>query len=113
MLQNALQKLSTEVGSADKKNKFVPVVGGFLINHVRENPEHAALIMADGKSIAGSLEAMKNEAKKQAVNGFGMLTDEEGFNVVLQYYGIDVPETPKMENIPPAVNFNIALEDLL
>jgi hypothetical protein len=113
MLQQALQKLQTEIGSVDKKNKYVPVVGGFLINHVRNNPEHASLILVDGKTVSGSLEAMKAEAKKQASDGVGVLTDEEGFNVVLKYFGVDVPDPVAPEPEPTARNFNVSLDDLL
>ncbi|WP_138756463.1 hypothetical protein [Paenibacillus sinopodophylli] len=111
MLQQALQKISAEIGSADKKNKYVPVIGGFLINHVRENPEHARLITADGKSIAGSLTAMQAEAKKHAVNGCGVLTDEEGFNIVLRYFGVTIPDLPIAALAP--VNFEVSLDELL
>lgn len=116
MLQLALQKISAEVGAADKKQRFVPVVGGFLMNHVRQHPEHAQLILVEGKTIAGSLDAMKAEAQKNAVNGCGMLTDEEGFNVVLRYYGATVEvkaAVPPVAAVAKPTNFSGSLDDLL
>ncbi len=110
MLQQALQKLNAEISSADKKHKYIPVVGGFLINHVRNNPDHANLIMAEGKTLAGSVQAMAAEAKKIAFQGCGVLTDEDGFNIVLRYFGIDVP---KKEPEPVAVGLNINVDDML
>jgi hypothetical protein len=90
MIQQALQKIQAEL--AEKPNeKYVQVVGGFLMRHLREHPEHAPQILADGKTIAGSLKAMREEAMKHQVNGVGVLTDEEGFSVVLKYFGCEVP----------------------
>ena len=112
MLQQALQKLTAEIAAVDKKNKYVPVVGGFLINHVRNNPEHAELILTEGKTIAGSLNAMQAEASKFVVNQCGVLSDEEGFNIVLKYYGVNVPEVaPAIAT--QAANFDLSLDDLL
>ncbi|MNI25923.1 hypothetical protein D3C73_796020 [compost metagenome] len=111
MLQQALQKIGTEI-SAEKKNKYLPAVGSFLINHLRNNPQDANKIMTEGKTIAGSLNAMKDEAKKNQDNGIGMLADEEAFNIVLKYYGVPVAE-PERGTIAKAVNFDISLDDLM
>jgi hypothetical protein len=110
MLQQALQKLQAEI-TGNPKNSYVQAVGGFLIKHVQSNPKNAALFIAEGKTIAGSLEAMKTEAQKKKSGNVGVLTDEEGFNIVLKYYGVKVPET-----VPPqatAASFDASLDDLL
>lgn len=109
-MKEALTKLQVEI-TTNSKNKYVQVVGGFLINHVRNNPEDAQLIMAEGKTIVGSLEAMKAEGKKNQSNGVGVLTDQEGFAVVLKYFGVKVPEVEPTPT-PPA-EFNVSLDDLL
>lgn len=109
MLQQALQKLQAEVG-ANAKDKMVQIVGGFLMNYVRNNPERAELIAAEGKTIKGSVKAMEDEARKQQVNQQAILTDEEGFTIVLKYYGV---ELPKPEPEPVAVGFNVDLDELL
>lgn len=106
MLQQALQKIQQEVGS-DAKNGVVQSIGGFLANYVRNHPEHAGLIAAEGKTIKGSYKAMEDEARRQRVN---MMTDEEGFAIILKYYGVDVP---KPEPEPAAVGFNVSVDDLL
>lgn len=108
MIQQAMQKIQAEI--AEKPNdKYVQVVGGFLINHVRSNPQDAELIMTDGKTIAGSLNAMREEARKHQSGGVGVLTDEEGFAIVLKYFGVNVSEKKQ----DPAADFNVSLEDLL
>lgn len=89
MLQQALQKLQQEIGEKSK-DTYVQHVGAFLIGYVRQHPEHAAFIIADGKSISGSLSAMKEEARKNQSNGVGVLSDEEGFAIALKHFGIPV-----------------------
>lgn len=112
MLQKAMQKLQAEIGAADKKHMYVPAIGGFLMQHLKEHPEHAELIAADGKSIAGSVNAMQEEARKIAVGGKAMITDEEGFVIVLQYYGIAVDQ-PAQEPDKQPVGLNLSVDDLL
>lgn len=112
MLQQAMKKLQAEISAADKKHKYVPVIGGFLMQHLKEQPEHAELIATEGKTIAGSLKAMQDEARKIAVGGAAMLTDEEGFAIVLKYFGIDT-EQPEQAPEPQVVGLNLSLDDLL
>lgn len=109
MLQQALQKIQSEV-AADPKNKFVAVIAKFLMDHVRTNPDDAEKILTEGKTILGSLDAMKEEAGKNQSGGVGMLSDEEGFAVVLKYYGVEVAQS---ESEPVAAGFNINVDDLL
>ncbi|WP_144940161.1 hypothetical protein [Paenibacillus sp. 32O-W] len=110
MIKEAIEKIQAEI-VADPKNRYVAVVGGFLRNYVREHPEHASLILAKDKTIAGSLNAMKEEAKKHKTNGVGILTDEEGFAVVLKYYGVNIPKPePTAAAVP---EFDVSLDDLL
>ncbi|NQX67957.1 hypothetical protein HQN90_17690 [Paenibacillus alba] len=111
MLQDALQKIGTEI-SAEKKNKYAPAVGSFLINHLRNNPQDAGNILTEGKTIAGSLKAMREEAQKNQDGGIGMLSDEEAFNIVLKYYGIHVNEKVPV-TMSKVANFDISLDDLM
>ncbi|OME05784.1 hypothetical protein BSK60_33100, partial [Paenibacillus odorifer] len=43
--------------------------------------------LAEGKTIAGALTAMKTEASKNKFDGMAMLTDEEGYAIALEYFG--------------------------
>lgn len=112
MLQQAMKKLQAEISAADKKHKYVPVIGGFLMQHLKEHPEHAELIAADGKTISGSLKAMQEEARKVAAGGTAVLTDEEGFAIVLRYYGIAASQ-PAQEPEKQPVGLNLSVDDLL
>ncbi|WP_281885624.1 hypothetical protein [Paenibacillus sp. YYML68] len=111
MLKEALNKLQAEV-TAKPKDKYVAVVAAFLMNHVRSNPQHAELILAQGKNIEGSVSAMKEEARKQQQNGVGVLTDEEGFATVLKYYGVAVVSQAAFAQSTAPATLNVSLDDL-
>ncbi|MGF6356140.1 hypothetical protein ABIE27_004055 [Paenibacillus sp. 4624] len=109
MIQQALQKLQKEMGE-NAKDDYVQHVGSFLTSYVRSHPEHAAFVLTDGKNIAGSLNAMKEEAKKKQSNGVGVLTDQQGFEIALKYFGVPVQE--EKSNEAPSI-LNASLDDLL
>lgn len=119
MLQEAINKLKTEMDQ-NKKNSYVQVVGGFLLQHLDNNPGAAENILVEDKSITKSLAEMKKEAEKKKVGNCAVITDQEGFTVVLKYFGIKgtVPAAPSVvaaAPAPPAVStgFDVKLEDLL
>lgn len=111
MLQQALQKLQTEV-AAKPKEVYIAAVGAYLIQYIRSNPDHSRLIMTNGKTIAGSLNACKAEAKKSQSNGVGMLTDDQTFKIVRKYFGIPVTEEAPPPPQAPAP-LTMSLDDLL
>ena len=86
MIDRARQKLATEM-EADK-NPYIHVVGHFLMTHLAKNPGDADKIRTKGKTIKGSLRHMESEACKKKVGNCAVLTDEEGFAIVLDYFGI-------------------------
>lgn len=128
VLENAKAKLRNEMGQ-NKNNTYIQVVGEFLLQYVESNPGAAERIMSTDKTIEKSLEVMRNEASKKKVGNCAVLTDQEGFAVVLKYFGIDgVPATSPIKatvgasnNKPmptaPAtknrIDFDLKLEDLL
>jgi hypothetical protein len=115
MLDNAVKKLTDEMEKA-QGNAYIQHVGAFLIGHINFHPDQAEKILAEGKTIQGSLAAMRDEAKKKQTGGCSVLTDQEGFEIVLKYYGID-RSAPASETAqaPPEKKqrFNISLDDLL
>ncbi|WGV57810.1 hypothetical protein QIH01_20275 [Brevibacillus brevis] len=121
MLSDAISKLDTEINGS-KDNPYIKVIGDFLIRHLETNPDDAEKIMAADKTIAKSLDAMKAEAKKKQRNGMAMLTDAEGFAIVLKYFGIKgAPATVQVKPTPapvvteaaPRNKFNVKLDDFL
>jgi hypothetical protein len=90
MLKEALTKLQAEITASPKK-QYLAVIGAYMMDRVRNHPEDVEKVMAEGKTLAGSLSAMKEEARKNQSDGCGFMTDEQGFAIVLKYYGVNVP----------------------
>lgn len=112
MLDKAIEKLKEEIDK-NKNNFYIQVVGEFLLQHLDSNPQDAEKVLTEGKTILKSLNEMKKEAEKKKVGNCAVLTDQEGFNVVLKYFGINAAATE-----PPIVkdantDFNLKFEDLL
>jgi len=116
MVNQAIAKIQTEMDAA-KNNSYVQVVGKYLLDHLKANPGSAEKIMAEEKTIAKSLDDMRKVAEKQRFGNCAVLTDAEGFAVVLKYFGIEaacnpitpVNPVPKKEVLP----FSVSLEELL
>ncbi|MET3831004.1 hypothetical protein ABIC86_002470 [Paenibacillus sp. DS2363] len=112
-MEAVIAKLRAEMDGTGT-NAYIKLIGDFLIGHVQVNPGTADQVMAADKTIAKSLLAMQAEAKKKAVGGMAMLTDEEGFAIVLSYFGlqgVSVPTPPQVE--VKASRFDVKLDDLL
>ena len=121
MVTKAITKIKTEM-EQNKTNSYVHVVGGFLLQHLDTNPQDAEKVMAEGKTVAKSLDEMRKVAEKSKVGNCAVLTDQEGFEVILKYFGIDGAVPAPAQAPPPVatqpaatldVVFDIKLEDLL
>ncbi|WP_339241363.1 hypothetical protein MKX40_10525 [Paenibacillus sp. FSL R5-0517] len=86
-MEAAIAKLQAEM-DVKGSNAYVKAVGKFVINHIQANPEEAEKVLDADKTIAKSLEVMKEQAKKKAVGGMSMISDAEGYAIVLKYFGI-------------------------
>lgn len=123
MIEKAIAKLKAEM--AKDKDGFVQVIGDFLIQHVKANPESAEKILTEGKTISKSLDEMASVARKKAVKGRATLSDQEGFEIVLKYFGIsgqakataeETISTPKVQEVRTVANdidFDVKLEDFI
>ena len=108
----AIEKLRSEM-EQNKNHRYIQIVGNFLVQYVTKNPSAAERILAEGKTIKDSLNNMKNEARKNQIEGCGVLSDEEGFAVVLKYYSITPAGMLVSSPAPAAVDFDVSLDDLL
>lgn len=86
-MQQAVEILRKEMESKD--NPYINIIGEYLINQMTSIPELIDLIKVNGKTIAGSIEEMKKVAKTKQAGGMAMLTDAEGFTIVLNYFGLN------------------------
>lgn len=123
MIAKAIEKLQSEM-TQNTTNPYIQVVGGFLLQHLAENPQDAEKILVADKTIAKSLGEMQKEAAKKKVGSCAVLTDQEGFAVVLKYFGIKgapvamvAPTAAPVSPVPtlekPTTSFDVRLEDLL
>jgi len=121
-MQAAIDKIRAEM-TANANNPYVQVVGTFLLQRLEANPQSAAGILDADKTIAKSLDAMRKEAEKKKVGNCAVLTDAEGFAVVLKYFGIEgavtaVPSTSplsqaSMTPVSHGSDFDVKLDDFL
>ena len=115
-MSEAINKIKTEM-EANKNNSYIQVVGGFLLQHLEVNPADAEKILTDDKTIAKSLDEMSKVAQKKKVGNCAVLTNQEGFEVVLKYFGIDTKPAPTVikpvQIVSKVDDFDIKLDDLL
>lgn len=123
MVSEAINKIKEEIKNGN--NPYITVIGEFLINHLEVNPGAAESILNKDKSIIQSLGEMKKVAEKKKVGNCAILTDEEGFAIVLKYFGIESQvikevkrEETKVINIKEYkkteyIDFDVKLEDFI
>ncbi|MCQ2009237.1 hypothetical protein NOM01_04415 [Sporolactobacillus sp. STSJ-5] len=120
MPNRAIDKIKAEMDK--EKNPYVQVIGQFLIGHLQVHPNDADKIADEKKTIMMSLKAMETEAQKKKVDNCGILTDAEGYEVVLKYFGIDGnpavqepanQEPTQKEQKSQADPFDVKLEDFM
>lgn len=119
--EKAIEKIDAEI-EKNKGNRAYEVIGEYLINLVTAHPEVSEKLMDEKKSLVGAYKEMKSKARKKAYKGCAVLTDEEGFEIVCDYYGIDYQprsglsavETKPAESVAkPKPKLDINLDDLL
>lgn len=115
MKEKAIKKLQDEMSK--NTNPYVQVVGNFLLQHLELHPEAAEKILASDKTVLKSLDEMRKEAEKKKVGNCAVLTDQEGFAIVLKYFGIEaagnIQSKPALAPKKPDIDFDVKLDDLL
>lgn len=84
MQAEAIAKLQSEINGSN--NPAVQAIGQFLLQHLEQHPEDAGCILNTDKTILKSLEAMRKVAEKKKVGNMAVLSDSEGFAIVLNYF---------------------------
>lgn len=123
----AREKLQSEM-TQNNINPMIQAIGGFLLGHLDANPDSAERILTTDKTIAKSLDEMRKAAEKKKIGNCAVLTDQEGFTIVLKYFGIKSTapataqvsspgvissSTPQAYATKSEIDFDIKLEDLL
>jgi hypothetical protein len=122
MLNKAIEKIKSEI-DVNKNNPYIQAVGELLLQHLQVNPSNAEKIVQEGKNIGQSLAEMRKAAEKKKVGSFAVLTDQEGFGIVLKYFGIESSITntvckvnepksdaPAIKEKKSEIEFNIELD---
>jgi hypothetical protein len=118
MLDQAIAKIKAEMDQ-NPNDAYIRIVGEFLIQRVTANLDDAGKILVKDKTVKKSLDSMRAEARKKQVGGCAMLTDAEGFAIVLKYFGIEpgsvqvAPVAPAVPPTSPKPAFDVRLEDFL
>lgn len=109
----AVAKIKAEM-EQNKDNAYIQVVGNFVLQHISDNPAAAEQIVTEGKTLKGSLDAMRKVAEGKKVGNMAVLTPEEGYKAVLEYFGIEAEAiAPAPRPQAPKVDFDVNLDDLL
>lgn len=108
MLNKAIKKINDEIEK--EKNPYVKVIGEYLLKVIADNEGAAEKILAADKTIMKSLEAMRKAAEKNKVGNMAMISDEEGFAIVLKYFEIK-QEKKKDINNKKVIDFKAKKEE--
>lgn len=108
MLNKAIKKINDEIEK--EKNPYVKVIGKYLLGVIADNEGAAEKILAADKTIMKSLEAMRKAAEKNKVGNMAMISDEEGFAIVLKYFEIK-QEKKKDINNKKVIDFKAKKEE--
>lgn len=101
MINKAITKINDEMKK--ENNPYVKLIGEYLLEVIKNNETAAEKILDKDKSIMKSFDEMRKVAEKVKVGNMAMISDEEGFSIVLKYFGIEKSE-PKVIDDIKAVN---------
>lgn len=115
MLERAENKIREEIKNS-KNSHYVQIVGEMMLDYLKTNPNASEKFLQEDKSIEKSLDEMRKVAETKKQGNCAVLSDQEGFNVVLKYFGVkdvSVPLVSKPAQLSKESDFNVNLEDLL
>ena len=101
MINKAITKINDEMKK--ENNPYVKLIGEYLLEVIKNNETAAEKILDKDKSIMKSFDEMRKVAEKVKVGNMAMISDEEGFSIVLKYFGIEKSDTKVIDDIK-AVN---------
>lgn len=81
--------LATPAQTESKKDPFVECITAYLEQRAKEDAQFSTKYPHAEKTVKGCCEYIKNEARKRAINGCGVLTDPEGYGMAVHYFDED------------------------
>lgn len=85
MIERAIEKIKKEMEDK-KENSYIQAIGDYLLKQVEINRDAAEKICNGTKTIEKSLKEVEKVARKKAVAGCAVLSDNEVFKIVREYY---------------------------
>lgn len=84
MIEKAIEKIKEEM----EKNKapYIQAIGNYVLCQVKINIEAAKEIVESKKTLKDALKIVTAKAKEKAVDNCAILTDEEVYKIVREYY---------------------------
>lgn len=111
MFDKAIDKIRDEM-AANADSSYIQYVGGFLTDHLQRHPEDATAILAEGKTIDGSMKEMEKYARDHKSGNCAVVSDQDGFRIVMEYFGIGEKADNEAKNAN-VCGFDIGLDSLL
>lgn len=87
VFERAIDKIRDEM--ANSKQGYVQAVGEALTEYLQGHPEAEEKLLAKGKTIAGAVKAVEDEARKNKTGNVGVVDPAKGFEIIMGYFGID------------------------
>lgn len=124
MIEEAVKKIKEEM----EKNKaqYIQAIGNYVLTQIEINDKAAKEVVEGKRTLEDALKKVKVKARVKAVGNCAMLTDEEVFKIVAEYYGFEVEQknvtkvviNEEVTASEPAKeeehkNFKVDLKDLL
>lgn len=88
MIERAVEKIKREM-EQKKDNSYIQAIGDYLLKQVEINRDAAEKICNETKTIEKSLKEVEKVARKKAVSGCAVLSDNEVFKIVREYYSFE------------------------
>jgi hypothetical protein len=99
-------------------NDAITVIGDFLLDDLKQNPQHAPLIKAaydSKKNLKTAFKTIEDYARKHQQNRCAVVSPVKAIELVLSHFGLSKPDAASQITTPAAIenSFDIRLEDLL
>ena len=113
MINRAMDKIRDEM-AAKPENDGVQFLGGWLTGQLEQKPDVAALILADGKTIEGSIKEIEKYASKHRTGNYACVPPDKALEIVAGYYGMDEAEMtePQAPAKPQPAPTRVEMDDL-
>lgn len=117
MINQAIEKIKAEM--EENKNPYTEIIGNYVIQQIQVNPQVAEAIINEEKTLAESLEQMRKEALKVKQGDIAILTDEQAFKIIRDYFGFENVQQNIYSSAEPKEakatddDFNVSLNDFI